>query len=125
MDEDGFVYLDARIKRMIIRHDGFKVFPSMIENVISRHPAVHQCSVVGCTDKDHVQGRLPFVYVVLDPAADHKKRQIVRELQQICKEELPEYVQPVAYKFISEMPLTPVGKIDYRKLEEEISPRDY
>ena len=125
MDEDGFIYFRQRIKRMIIRHDGFKVFPSMIENVISRHPAVHQCSVVGCTDKDHVQGRLPFVYVVLDPTADHKKRQIVRELQQICKEELPEYVQPVAYKFISEMPLTPVGKIDYRKLEEEISPRDY
>ena len=72
-----------------------------------------------------MQGRLPFVYVVLAPAADHKKRQIVRELQQICKEELPEYVQPVGYKFISEMPLTPVGKIDYRKLEEEISPRDY
>jgi long-chain acyl-CoA synthetase len=40
-------------------------------------------------------------------------------------EELPEYVQPVAYKFISEMPLTPVGKVDYRKLEEQISPRDY
>ena len=72
MDEDGFVYLDSRIKRMIIRHDGFKVFPSMIENVISRHPAVHQCSVVGCTDKDHVQGRLPFVYVVLDPEGDKK-----------------------------------------------------
>ena len=125
MDEDGFVYLDSRIKRMIIRHDGFKVFPSMIENVISRHPAVHQCSVVGCTDKDHVQGRLPFVYVVLDPEADKKKRQIVRELRQLCKEELPEYVQPVSYKFISEMPMTPVGKVDYRKLEEEITPRDY
>ena len=125
MDEDGFVYLDARIKRMIIRHDGFKVFPSMIENVISRHPAVHQCSVVGCTDKDHVQGRLPFVYVVLDPEGDKKKRQIVRELRQLCKEELPEYVQPVGYKFISEMPLTPVGKVDYRKLEEEITSRDY
>ena len=65
LDEDGFVYLDSRIKRMIIRHDGFKVFPSMIENVVSRHPAVHQCSVVGCTDKDHTQGRLPFVYIVL------------------------------------------------------------
>ena len=125
MDEDGFVYLDSRIKRMIIRHDGFKVFPSMIENVISRHPAVHQCSVVGCTDKDHVQGRLPFVYVVLDPEGDKKKRQIVRELRQLCKEELPEYVQPVGYKFISEMPLTPVGKVDYRKLEEEITSRDY
>ena len=107
MDEDGFVYLDSRIKRMIIRHDGFKVFPSMIENVISRHPAVHQC------------------YVVLDPEGDKKKRQIVRELRQLCNEELPEYVQPVGYKFISEMPFTPVGKVDYRKLEEEITPRDY
>ena len=28
LDEDGFVYLDSRIKRLIIRHDGFKVFPS-------------------------------------------------------------------------------------------------
>ena len=125
MDEDGFVYLDSRIKRLIIRHDGFKVFPSMIENVISRHPAVHQCSVVGCTDKDHVQGRLPFVYVVLTPAADKKKRQIVRELRQLCKEELPEYVQPVGYKFLSELPMTPIGKVDYRKLEEEITARDY
>ena len=125
MDEDGFVFLDSRIKRLIIRHDGFKVFPSMIENVISRHPAVQQCSVVGCTDRDHVQGRLPFVYVVLEPEADKKKRQIQRELRQLCREELPEYVQPVGYKFISEMPFTPIGKVDYRKLEDEITARDY
>ena len=125
MDEDGFVFLNSRIKRLIIRHDGFKVFPSMIENVISRHPAVQQCSVVGCTDRDHVQGRLPFVYVVLEPEADKKKRQIQRELRQLCREELPEYVQPVGYKFISEMPFTPIGKVDYRKLEEAITARDY
>ena len=122
MDEDGFVYLDARIKRIIIRHDGFKVFPSMIENVISRHPAVHQCCVVGCADTDHTQGRLPFVFVVLEPAATGKKRQILRELRQLCLEELPEYVQPAAsaYKIIPEMPMTPAGKADYRKLEEEV-----
>ena len=125
IDEDGFVFVGSRIKRLIIRPDGFKVFPSMIENAISHHPAVRQCSVVGCVAKDHPQGRLPFVFVVLDPAAADKKRQILRELRQLCVEELPEYVQPVAYKFISEMPLTPVGKVDYRKLEEQISPRDY
>ena len=126
LDEDGFVYLDSRIKRMIIRHDGFKVFPSMIENVVSQHPAVHQCSVVGCVDKDHVQGRLPFVYLVLDPAVPAAKRkQIIKELRQLCIEELPEYVQPVGYKIIPEMPLTLAAKFDYRKLEEEITPRDY
>ena len=125
LDEDGFVFLDSRIKRMIIRHDGFKVFPSMIENVVSRHPAVHQCSVVGCTDKDHVQGRLPFVYIVLKADTTAKKKQVIRELERMCAEELPEYVQPVAYKFISSMPMTPVGKVDYRQLEADISPRDY
>lgn len=125
LDEDGFVFLDSRIKRMIIRHDGFKVFPSMIENVVSRHPAVHQCSVVGCTDKDHTQGRLPFVYIVLKSDTTAKKKQVIRELERMCAEELPEYVQPVAYKFISSMPMTPVGKVDYRQLEADISPRDY
>ena len=125
LDEDGFVYLDSRIKRMIIRHDGFKVFPSMIENVVSRHPAVHQCSVVGCADKDHTQGRLPFVYIVLKADTTAKKKQVIRELERMCAEELPEYVQPVAYKFIPSMPMTPVGKIDYRQLEADISPRDY
>ena len=125
LDEDGFVYLDSRIKRMIIRHDGFKVFPSMIENVVSRHPAVHQCSVVGCADKDHTQGRLPFVYIVLKAGITAKKKQVIRELERMCAEELPEYVQPVAYKFISSMPMTPVGKVDYRQLEADISPRDY
>ena len=125
LDEDGFVYLDSRIKRMIIRHDGFKVFPSMIENVVSRHPAVHQCSVVGCADKDHTQGRLPFVYIVLKSDTTAKKKQVIRELERMCAEDLPEYVQPVAYKFISSMPMTPVGKVDYRQLEADISPRDY
>lgn len=125
LDEDGFVFLDSRIKRMITRHDGFKVFPSMIENVVSRHPAVHQCSVVGCADKDHTQGRLPFVYIVLKADTTAKKKQVIRELERMCAEELPEYVQPVAYKFISSMPMTPVGKVDYRQLEADISPRDY
>ena len=76
----------------------------MIENVISRHPAVHQCSVVGCTDKDHVQGRLLRLRGA-GPGSDKKKRQIVRELRQLCNEELPEYVQPVATSSSPKCPL--------------------
>lgn len=125
LDADGYVFLDSRIKRMIIRHDGFKVFPSMIENVISRHPAVQNCSVVGCADKDHVQGRLPFAYVELTPSQGKKKRQVVKELRQLCAEELPEYVLPIGYKFLDALPYTPLGKVDYRALEQAVSPQDY
>ena len=125
MDEEGYVFLDSRIKRMIIRHDGFKIFPSMIENVLSTHPAVRNCSVVGCADKDHVQGRLPLAYIVLDPHCEKKKRQIIRELRAMCADELPEYALPVGYKFIDALPLTPVGKVDYLTLEGQITPQDY
>ena len=125
MDEEGFVFLDSRIKRMIIRHDGFKIFPSMIENVISKHPAVSGCSVVGCADKDHVQGRLPLAYIVLKGDCGKKKKQIVRELRGMCADELPEYVLPVGYKFIDKLPLTPVGKVDYLTLEAQVTPQDY
>ena len=110
LDEDGFVYLDSRIKRMIIRHDGFKVFPSMIENVVSRHPAVHQCSVVGCADKDHTQGPSALRLHRAQGRHHRQEKQVIRELERMCAEELPEYVQPVAYKFISSMPMTPVGQ---------------
>lgn len=125
LDEDGFLFLDSRIKRLLIRHDGFKVFPSMIENVISTHPAVTRCSVVGCTDKDHMQGRLPFAYLVLGPAYAKKKRQVLRELRHLCEKELPEYAQPVGYKLLEALPYTPTGKVDYRRLEEEITSKDY
>ena len=62
---------------------------------------------------------------VLKADTTAKKKQVIRELERMCAEELPEYVQPVAYKFIPSMPMTPVGKVDYRQLEADISPRDY
>lgn len=124
LDAEGYVFLDSRIKRMIIRHDGFKVFPSVIENVISRHPAVQNCCVVGCADSKHPQGRLPFAFVVLNPAWAKKKRQVVKELRQLCAEELPEYVLPAGYRFLDALPYTPIGKVDYRALEQTAAAQD-
>ena len=45
--------------------------------------------------------------------------QFKEELFEVCKKELPEYVQPVDFIFIDEMPLTPIGKINYCSLEKE------
>ncbi|MGB8451525.1 MAG: class I adenylate-forming enzyme family protein [Anaerocolumna sp.] len=119
IDEDGFVFVEARIKRMIIRHDGFKVFPSMIENVISIHPAVETCSVVGSRDKTQPQGNLPYVYIVLKKNVQESQGKIKSEIIKLCLEKLPEYAQPVAYKFCDSLYYTPIGKVDYRKLEKE------
>ena len=117
MTEDGMLFIVDRIKRMIVRHDGFKVFPSMIEKTISGHKAVVSCCVVGTPDKEHSQGKLPAAHVVLAPEFSGQEDTMRQQLAVLCRKELPEYVQPVEYVFRDSLPLTPIGKVDYRALE--------
>lgn len=116
IDEDGCLFIEGRLKRMIIRYDGFKVFPLHIEKTVIKCNNIISCCVVGIKDPDHIQGKLPKVYSVLkDKSAD--KGKIKAELELLCRRELPEYAQPVDFAFIDELPLTPIGKVDYRALE--------
>ena len=117
--ENGSLFIVDRIKRMMIRYDGFKVFPSIIENVIGTHNAVEACKVVAIADSEHSQGKLPKAHIVLKDGFKPYQEQILSEIKQLCAEKLPEYVQPVDYKFRDELPLTPIGKIDYLALEAE------
>lgn len=117
--ENGNLYIVDRMKRMLIRYDGFKVFPSIIENVILSHPAVETCKVVGIDDLEHSQGKLPKAHVVLNKEYVLNGHSIVSELKELCMEQLPEYCQPVDFKVRELMPLTSIGKVDYLSLEEE------
>ena len=123
MDEDGFVFVEGRMKRLIIRHDGFKVFPSLIENVVMELEFIKECCVVGKRDEEHAQGMLPVIYAVKkeDCPSDGAvtDEEMVEKVFDICKEKLPEYAQPVECRFIDGLPLTVVGKVDYRRLEAE------
>ena len=116
MDEQGFLYIDGRIKRIIIRHDGFKVFPTQIENVIATCPEVKACCAIGRADKDHSQGKLPVVYITLSREKKDKMK-LKEELSSLCKQMLPEYMQPIDFVFIDKMPITANGKVDFHELE--------
>lgn len=116
INENGSLFILGRKKRMIIRYDGFKVFPSQIEKTITKDNSVVSCCVVGVDDKDQSQGKLPIVYAVL--AGNANKSTVKAELRKLCESELPEYAQPVDFRFIDSIPLTPIGKVDYRALEE-------
>ncbi len=118
MTEDGMLYIDGRIKRMMIRQDGFKVFPSLIEKAISTHPAVRDCCVVGIRDRAFSQGQLPIAFVVATLPESGSADSIKKELADICRRDLPEYAQPVDFCFRKELPVTGIGKVDYRALEK-------
>lgn len=120
IDEDGCIFVQGRIKRMIVRFDGFKVYPTLIENMIASHPAIKTCCTVGTPDNKQSQGKLPLVFAVIDSAFHTKEDEVKSELAVLCKKELPEYAQPVGFIFVDEIPLTPIGKVDYRILEQKM-----
>ena len=59
--EDGRIYIVGRIKRMFTRN-GYKIFPSTIENCIMKHSAVAQAAVVSAADKTN--GNITKAFVV-------------------------------------------------------------
>ena len=126
IDEDGFVYIQGRVKRMITRFDGHKVFPVTIESFIAEHELVHSCSVIAVDDKERLQGQYPMAVIELNAGVDVSKRdEICKEIYQKCQEQLEERGRPVAVVCVDEVPLTAMGKNDYRTLEKRFKYFDY
>lgn len=126
IDEDGFVYIQGRVKRMITRFDGHKVFPITIESFIAEHEAVHSCSVIGVDDRERMQGQYPMAVIELNSGIDVSRRdEICRDIYKKCHEQLEQRGRPVAVVCIDEIPLTGMGKNDYRALEKQFKYFDY
>lgn len=118
VDEDGFLYITGRIKEMITRHDGFKIYPHVIENVINAHEEVSSCKVVGVEDVLHHQGEIPKVFIVLNENYALQGKSIIREIQNDCNSSLPKYyVEGMSFETIDKLPLTAIGKIDFQQLK--------
>lgn len=119
IDEDGFLFLTGRIRRIILTsytEIPSKIFPDYIEEVISRHPSVKQCCVI--SEPHPMYEKVAGAYIVLASKQGTDKQFVEEQIKQLCENELPEYSRPFFYHFVDALPLTPVGKVDYRRLEE-------
>ena len=123
IDEDGFLFIKGRIKRMITRFDGHKVFPVNLENLVGARADVHNCAVIGVNDRGHSQGQYPMVLVELTPGTD--KAAACKSIFEFCDAKVEERGKPVAVLAVEEVPLTPMGKNDYRALEKTYAEFDY
>ena len=109
MDADGFLYIVDRKKDLIIR-GGFNVFPRDVEDAMLEHPAVALCGVVGRPDPKY--GEEVVAYVQLMPGA----QATAEELVAFAKQRLGGYKYPREVHVLEGVPLTPVGKIDRKRL---------
>ncbi|WP_167511324.1 class I adenylate-forming enzyme family protein [Pseudobutyrivibrio xylanivorans] len=111
---DGRVYIVGRLKRMFVKA-GFKVFPATIEHCIMTNETVQVAAVVSVKDKYSGYATKAFV-VLKDNSAD--KKIVQSEIEKIVTDELYDYELPDIYEFVDKLPLTGMGKVDYRALEE-------
>lgn len=116
ISNNGNLFVVGRIKRMIVSN-GSKIFPTTIENIISRNQQVLSCTVVGAKHKN--LRTVPVAHIVLKEKNVNLEK-LVSELNYEIKKELPDYYLPYTYVFRKEMPLTSINKVDYKKLENEI-----
>jgi len=78
LDEDGFLYLTGRIKRLILV-GGYNVFPAHVERAIARHPAVAAAEVSGMGDSR--LGERVHARVQLQPGATLTREELRAHLK--------------------------------------------
>ncbi len=104
LSEDGYLYLVDRAKDLIIV-SGFNVYPYEVEAVLSRHPAVDQCVVVGRIDDQ--RGERVVAYVTV---AEGQKAPTLDEIVDFCRQDLARYKCPSELKIVDDVPIAPSGK---------------
>jgi long-chain acyl-CoA synthetase len=112
MSPDGFFTLIDR-KRDVVIIDGFNVYPSEIESVLSAHPAVAEAAVVGMPDSAH--GEAIAAYVI--PREPH--RPTSAQLIEHCELHLAPYKVPAYVDLRADLPRNMLGKVLRRVLREE------
>ena len=119
MNENGIIYYRQRLKRMIIS-SGYNVYPSYVEKVIEEHPAVLKCSVIGIPHPYKVE--VPKAYIVLKEG--YSPMSVKGSIKEHCKKNLAVYSIPHDFVYRKSLPKTRMGKIDFKKLEEDTSIED-
>ena len=119
IDENGVLFVTGRIKRIIMTNDSdgqvTKLFPDRIEKAILTHSAVEICCVVGVPDEVRINYPKAFVVLKAEKNNDDAKDEILK----VCRQNLPRYMVPEEIEFLTDLPRTSRGKIDYRALEKQ------
>lgn len=113
VDIDGYLYVLDRKKDMINR-GGEKIYSLEVENILSCHPDVRECAVVGIPDP--VMGERVYAAVRLMPGKTASESDMKKYLYQ----KLATYKLPERYCFLCELPRMENGKINKRLLREMI-----
>lgn len=109
MDEDGYFFINDRLKEMIIS-GGYNIYPRTIEEVLYTHSDIMECAVIGV---DHpTRGQVPKAFIVKKEGSPLDDQAVKAYL----KDRLSAYCIPHSIAFREELPKSAIGKILKKEL---------
>ena len=115
MSRDGVIHYSSRLKRMIISN-GYNIYPLELEDIICKCKYVDSCVVVGVKHKIKQEVAKAVIVLKKEYQLDSK---IEYEIKKYCAKNIPKYEAPSLFEFRTSLPITKIGKINYRELEEK------
>jgi long-chain acyl-CoA synthetase len=95
IDEEGHIFLEGRLKRMIIT-SGFNVYPAEIENTLRMHPEVSDARLTG--KEDLMRGEIVKALVIKKQGSSVSEKDIMKH----CRKYLSSYKSPREVEFVEE-----------------------
>ena len=117
MDADGYLRTTGRMKEVIVR-GGESIYPTEIEEILFNHPKISNVQVFG------VPGGTPGEEVAAWIKLEEGFSATEEEMRQFCREKLPASWQPRYIKFVTEFPMTLLGKAQKFRMRE-IAVKEY
>jgi propionyl-CoA synthetase len=107
-DEDGYLYIMSRVDD-IINVAGHRLSTGAMEEVLSAHPDVAECAVVGVADE--IKGEVPVGFVVTKAGVSKSDAEIVRELVERIRQQIGPVAAFKTALVVKRLPKTRSGKI--------------
>lgn len=109
VDEEGYLYIQDRIKDMIIT-GGENVYPAQVESAVYGHPDIADIAVIGIPDEKW--GEAVKAVVVAKPGSGLTEAAVIA----YAKSQIAGFKCPKSVDFIDALPRNPSGKILRREL---------
>lgn len=118
VDEDGYLFFASRAKEVINR-GGTKLYPKAVEDVLLLHPDIGEAAVVGMPDARMGERVCAFVVPATGSEAPTPEK-----LRGFFEEQgAMKYLVPEKVIAVSELPMTPTGKVAKAALKHDAARR--
>ena len=115
VDTDGYIYLEGRKERVIIRF-GYKLSALKIEETLAECPYIKECIAVGVPDE--VDRETVMLFYTVRNEYLNELDIVEDEIIKFCKSNIKKNMIPKHMKYLEKIPVTKNNKYDFRKAEE-------